>query len=267
MNESRERWMGCLIIALLIVSSSAMADSTFVIANPEVDFEIIDMAPFDGFGDTGPFSTYNTVLLGSLGDDREMAEFDISAFSIPEGEVVTSATLEVRINSIFVFGLGVPNGDNPDVMAAYGYVGDGLESIPDFEAGDDNLLDMLDTTNPQVGQVLSFDVTSFVADLVDAGEVWVGLTVAAEEFGGIAIIEGGPYPRLTIQTAPAPTDCEGDANSDNVVDPLDSGYVQARFGCEVGEGDPECDSADQNGDGVVDPLDVGFVLSRFGECE
>ncbi|MCH7702216.1 MAG: hypothetical protein IID37_11060 [Planctomycetes bacterium] len=61
--------------------------------------------------------------------------------------------------------------------------------------------------------------------------------------------------------------CEGDANGDGTVDPLDSGFVLARFGCPVGEGDPECDIADQNGDGLVDPLDVGFVLARFGPCE
>jgi hypothetical protein len=60
--------------------------------------------------------------------------------------------------------------------------------------------------------------------------------------------------------------CEGDANGDNVVDPLDSGYVLSRFGCPVGTGDPSCDAADQNLDGVVDPLDAGFVLSRFGDC-
>jgi len=61
--------------------------------------------------------------------------------------------------------------------------------------------------------------------------------------------------------------CNGDANGDGLVDPLDSGFVLARFGCAVGEGDPSCDIADQNGDGSVDPLDVGFVLARFGECE
>ncbi|MCH7700979.1 MAG: VCBS repeat-containing protein [Planctomycetes bacterium] len=64
-----------------------------------------------------------------------------------------------------------------------------------------------------------------------------------------------------------PGDCEGDANGDGVVDPLDSGFVLARFGCPVGTGDPSCDAADQNGDGLVDPLDSGFVLARFGPCD
>lgn len=61
--------------------------------------------------------------------------------------------------------------------------------------------------------------------------------------------------------------CEGDANGDGLVDPLDSGFVLARFGCKVGAGDPNCDAADMNGDALVDPLDVGFILARFGPCE
>ncbi|MCH7702713.1 MAG: hypothetical protein IID37_13605, partial [Planctomycetes bacterium] len=47
---------------------------------------------------------------------------------------------------------------------------------------------------------------------------------------------------------------------------LDSGFVLARFGCDVGAGDSDCDTADMNSDGLVDPLDVGFVLARFGPC-
>ena len=67
--------------------------------------------------------------------------------------------------------------------------------------------------------------------------------------------------------ASAGGNCEGDANGDGEVDPLDSGFVLARFGCAVGTGDANCDAADQNGDGAVDPLDVGYVLARFGPCE
>ncbi|MCH7700516.1 MAG: lamin tail domain-containing protein [Planctomycetes bacterium] len=61
--------------------------------------------------------------------------------------------------------------------------------------------------------------------------------------------------------------CDGDANGDGTVDPLDAGFVLARFGCPVGTGDANCDIADQNDDGSVDPLDAGYVLARFGPCE
>ncbi len=72
---------------------------------------------------------------------------------------------------------------------------------------------------------------------------------------------------LSLARATTATHCEGDANGDGTVDPLDSGFVLARFGCPVGTGDPQCDAADTNGDGLVDPLDSGFVLARFGACD
>ncbi len=76
----------------------------------------------------------------------------------------------------------------------------------------------------------------------------------------------GTNPFVTVEFTTS-IECEGDANGDGTVDPLDSGFVLARFGCLVGTGDPACDIADQNGDGLVDPLDSGFVLARFGPCE
>lgn len=57
-----------------------------------------------------------------------------------------------------------------------------------------------------------------------------------------------------------------DPNGDGSVDPLDAGYVLARFGCIVGSGNADCDAADVNGDGAVDPLDSGYVMARFGDC-
>ena len=94
---------------------------------------------------------------------------------------------------------------------------------------------------------------------------------AAEEITEIAI----RWPNQLMQTVSFPAmdqiltiiePCEGDANGDGTVDPLDAGFVLARFGCPVGTGDASCDAADQNGDGAVDPLDSGFVLARFGSC-
>ncbi|MCH7719780.1 MAG: hypothetical protein IH988_02150 [Planctomycetes bacterium] len=67
--------------------------------------------------------------------------------------------------------------------------------------------------------------------------------------------------------AAGPAACPGDVNGDGAVDPLDAGFVLARYGCPVGTGDPGCDIADTNVDGFVDPLDVGYVLARFGLCD
>ena len=171
----------------------------FTIENPPVDFEVVDADPFDGFGDNGPYSTFNDALLGTLGECRSMAEFDISPFSVPPGEYISAATFEVMITEIDVFGLGV-NGETPESLTVDGYVGNGLEELSDFEAGDGNVLDSVATPDPQIGQVLSFDVTSFVTDLVNAQEQYVGLTIRAETFGGLWVTEGGVFPKLTIET-------------------------------------------------------------------
>ncbi|MCH7702515.1 MAG: FG-GAP repeat protein [Planctomycetes bacterium] len=60
------------------------------------------------------------------------------------------------------------------------------------------------------------------------------------------------------------TVCDGDANRDGFINPLDFGFILARFGCFVDTGDTTCDMADVNADAIVDPLDLEYVLSRLG---
>jgi hypothetical protein len=212
----------------------------FTIENPSVDFEVVDAEPFDGQGDNGPYSTFNDVLLGTLGECRSMAEFDISPFGIPSGEFISMATFEVIITEIHVYGLGV-NGETPESLAVDGYVGNGIEELSDFEAGDGNILDSIDIPDPQIGQVLSFNVTSFVSDLVNDQEQYVGLTIRAETFGGLWVTEGDIYPKLTIEIINQPPNNpstpsgstyliidESGTYSTNATDP-DGDQVQYRF--------------------------------------
>jgi len=59
--------------------------------------------------------------------------------------------------------------------------------------------------------------------------------------------------------------CDGDANGDGLVDPLDVDFALARFGDDVTVGG-NC-QADANCNGEIDPLDAGYILGRFGTCE
>jgi hypothetical protein len=194
---------GFVLLAGLVCAPAAMADSLFTIEDPEVDFEVIDYDPWDGLGDVGPFYTFNDALIGTEGEIRSMAEFDISGFSIPPGEFISTATFEVQITETDVFGMGV-DGDIPSGLAVDGYIGDGVDELSDFEAGDGNTLDSIPTPDPQIGQVLRFDVTPHVINLVNAGETYVGLTLRAQDFGGLMFEEGNGFPRLAIQTVPEP---------------------------------------------------------------
>jgi hypothetical protein len=180
-----------------------ISDTIFTIEDPPVDFEVIDAEPFDGYGDNGPFAIFNDVLLGTLGECRSCVEFDISNFSIPPGEVISASTLEVVITEIEIYGLGV-NGTAPESLAVDGYIGNGVEELSDFEAGNGNVLDSIAIPDPQIGQILSFNITSFVTEIVTAGEQYVGLTIRAETFGGLWVTENEIYPKLTIETVYVP---------------------------------------------------------------
>jgi len=193
-----------IVLLVFFGGSAVLADSVFLIEDPPVDFEVIDADPFDGIGDNGPFATFNDALLGTDCEARSMAEFDISTFSVPPGEFISSATLEVLITDVGIFGCGV-NGETPIGIAVDGYVANGVQELSDFQAGDGNVLYSVATPNPQIGQVLSFDVTAYVSDLVNAQESYVGLTVRAESFGGLMANEGNGYPKLTIETTSGST--------------------------------------------------------------
>lgn len=112
-------------------------------------------------------------------------------------------------------------------------------------------------------ETVSLVVSDYVAPTAE-----VRIRFSAQDQPNNSITEAGiDNFQVSVVVCDAEEPCEGDANGDGSVDPLDSGYVLARFGCPVGTGDPSCDAADQNGDGAVDPLDGGFVLARFGSCD
>ena len=171
---------------------------------PETTFEVIDGGfdgEFDGTGDSVFPGNFFTVILGSTGEAAEFAEFNISELSIPEGEVITSARFDVKITGLEVGGLGAPFGDNPDIIGAFGYAGNGVADASDFETG--VLLDTEDTSSPSQGQQLSFDVTDFVQNLINNGESFAGIGLRALEFGGILVDPiSESMPSLIIETAP-----------------------------------------------------------------
>lgn len=170
---------------------------------PETTFEVIDGGfdgDFDGIGDSVFPGNFFTVILGSTGEAAEFAEFNIGEFSIPEEKTITNARFDVKITGLEVGGLGAPFGDNPDIIGAFGYAGNGVADASDFEAG--VLLDTEDTSNPSVGQQLSFDVTDFVQNLVNNDESFAGIGLRALEFGGVLVDPTSvSMPTLIIETA------------------------------------------------------------------
>ncbi|HYW18692.1 MAG TPA: PEP-CTERM sorting domain-containing protein [Nodularia sp. (in: cyanobacteria)] len=174
--------------------------------NPTVTFEVVDggsLGTFDGLGDEIFPNNFDSVVLGSQGEAAEFAEFDLTEFSIPPLKVITSVIFQAQIFTTQTFGLGSPGGIPPNKLGVFGYVGNGEPNASDLQAG--TLLNTVDTSTAIGGEILSFDVTSFVQNLVSNGDTFVGLAVRAQDPGGLTLGSAnfpGITPRLIIRTAP-----------------------------------------------------------------
>jgi len=198
-------WAATMGLCLSFVASGEARAATFTF-DPTITFEVGDgffSEPFDGRGDADAVfpGNFDTVVLGTFGENSENAEFNISEFSVPFEEFITSAIFQVQISSLQVGGLGVDFGENPTSLAVRGYVGNGQPDASDFQAG--SILDTVNLSSPFVGQLLTFDVTAFVNNLVSKGNSFVGLGVRAQDFGGLAL-SSPPQVKLTITTAAVP---------------------------------------------------------------
>ena len=102
-------------------------------------------------------------------------------------------------------------------------------------------------------------------NLVGSGNCgdWVDLNDSG--FGGCAWVSlVAAYSSGVPDCCDSSACCDGDVNGDGIVDPLDAGFILARFGLDAS--DPAHCQADANCDGLIDPLDSGYVLARFGTC-
>ena len=144
------------------------------------------------------------------------------------------AELDVAPGFVYTLPLAINNAGS---IVGYGDRESGADSLRAVIGLESNMYDLNDLLVPDS----PWDVIEFADDINDAGQI-VGKGRNAD---------GATNAFLLTPIIEAP--CDGDANGDGVVDPLDSGFVLARFGCSVGTGDPDCDTADQNADGAVDP--------------
>ncbi|MBD2513800.1 PEP-CTERM sorting domain-containing protein [Nostoc sp. FACHB-973] len=193
-----------LLLSFFASKEAKAANFTF---NPTTTFEVGDgffSEPFDGNGDTDAVfpGNFDTVVRGTVGENSENAEFDISGFSIPPLETITSAIFEATGLSNQVFGLGV-SGERPTSLGVRGYVGNGVADASDFQAG--TILDTVNVSPSYVQETYNFDVTAFIQNLVSNGNSFAGFGVRAQDFGGLSLDRGtfsGNRPRLIITTAP-----------------------------------------------------------------
>lgn len=196
------------LCSTLLATTKARASSFSL--NPNTTFEVGDgffSEPFDGRGDTDAIfpGNFDTVVLGTFAENSENAEFDISGFSVPSEETIARATFQVTVQPNETFGSGA-TGQRPSSLAVRGYIGNGQADASDFQAG--TILDTGNISPEYVEELIDFDVTSFLKNVVDEQNNFAGFGIRAQTIGGITLDRGtfsDKGPKLTITTAPTKT--------------------------------------------------------------
>ena len=197
----------CLCSALLPTAKAKAADFNF---SPSNTFEVVDGAfggSFDGLGDEDAVfpGNFDTVFLGTVIEGSEHAEFDLSGFSISSEETITEATYQVTVQANEAFAAGT-NGQRPSSIAVRGYVGNGQPDASDFQAG--TILDTASISPEDIEELINFDVTSFIQNIVSEQDDFAGFGIRAQTIGAIVLDRGtfsGKGPKLTITTASTKT--------------------------------------------------------------
>jgi hypothetical protein len=206
-----------------VLGANHEAKAASLIFTPTIKFTIVDGgglgAIFDGLGDR-IYPEFGSVLRGTEGESSSLAEFNIGSFSLAPNKFISSAVFQTVTNPyIFVHGFGVEVGIRPRRLGLFGYVGNGIGEVSDFEAG--VFLSSVDvSSSSQRAIILNFDVTSFVNQRVSNGNAFAGFGIRALDFGGLGVMEQDydiPLTKLIIETpnvvepVPEPTTIFGSA--------------------------------------------------------
>ncbi|MEG5170838.1 PEP-CTERM sorting domain-containing protein [Microcoleus sp. B3-D7] len=195
----------CTALSFVLGASPEAKAASFTLA-PTITFEVIDSSTyfgtsFDGRGDEVFPGNFDTVVRGTVGEAAEFAEFNIGSLSLAPNTVISSAVLLAEIYTFQTFGLGV-SATNPGSLGIFGYVGNGTVEASDFEAG--VFLSSVDISSSSPGDILNFDVTSFVNQRVSNRDAFAGFGIRALNLGSLTLGGGnfpGIQPRLIVETA------------------------------------------------------------------
>lgn len=195
-------------ICLCSILQARLARATNFSLNPIITFEVGDGfsgQPLDGRGDANAVfpGNFDTVVLNNFIENSENAEFDLSKLSIPMEETITKVTFQVTTlpNLIYIYDSeGTPR--KPSSLVVRGYIGNGQPDASNFQAG--TILDTAKVSPEFVEEILNFNVTSFVQNMLNSRNNILGFGIRAQSVGGIVLDQGrfsGNGPTLIISTA------------------------------------------------------------------
>ena len=224
-------------------------------------------AGWNGFDAADAHPVGNQPSSSDTGDLDNNGFIDIVTTNVGDG------TISVLLSSASGFApvVNLPVGNNPTSIAAVD-----LDQTPD---GDLDLAVVVENDSGEpIVQVLRNDLFNQQLVFAPASEHLAGtgpllvlkgdvdadgdddlITVNAQTGG--ALFRGASTDDVTVLMN-VPTVCDGDANSDQVIDVNDISYVLFR----LGQANGACGEGDVNGDAANDVNDISYVLFRLGTC-
>jgi hypothetical protein len=210
----------CTALSFTFGANKEAKAATFILA-PTITFEVIDGGSYngqiyDGLGDVVFPGNFDIVAKFPPLEAAQFAEINIGSFFFAPN-TITSAIFQAQIYNIYKVGheLGF---FNPRSVGIFGYIGNGTVEASDFEAG--VFLSSVDVSSSSPGDILNFDVSSFVNQRVSKGDAFAGFGIRVLN-NGIFTMGGtnfaGIPPRLIVETAdiaepvPEPTTIFGSA--------------------------------------------------------
>jgi hypothetical protein len=201
----------CTALSFTLGASKEVKAATFTLV-PTYSFVAIDWgspnsSSLDGLGDAYYPTSIPSADIRSDIETRASYEFNIGNLSLATNTVIRHAIVEARINSRIT--------NFPNFLSIFGYVGNEMYDISDFEAG--VFLNSVDVSSSSAGDILRFDVTPFVNQLVNNNNAFAGFTIRASNFGGVVLNAYDNNSSLVIETAdvaepvPEPTTIFGSA--------------------------------------------------------
>jgi hypothetical protein len=159
-----------------------------------IDWGSSNSSGIDGLGDAYYPTSNPSADIRSDIETRASYEFNMGNLSLATNTVIRHAVVEARIASRIT--------DFPNFLSIFGYVGNEMYDISDFEAG--VFLNSVDVSSSSAGDILRFDVTPFIDQLVSNNNAFAGFTIRASNFGGVVLNDFDNKSSLIIETVDVP---------------------------------------------------------------
>ena len=211
------------------------AKAATIILTPITQFGVQDFYPAFGIPSNGTGDIYTNsagpVVKGTIVEIAWLAEFSMGLFSYAPNTLpktlISRAILQTGIYlGVSDWELNYPNSPrnlsvfprtNPGRLGIFGYAGNGVRDLSDFEEG--RFLASVDISSSSSGDTLNFDVTSFVQQMSGPRFSISGFSIRALNPGAISLSpnSSGFEPRLIVETVdvaepvPEPTTIFGSA--------------------------------------------------------